>query len=265
MPVPFFQVDSFTPEPYKGNPAGVCILDTNRDEVWMQLVAKEVNLSETAFVVQKSEQEFDLRWFTPTTEVDLCGHATLAASHILWEQNILSEDKEAVFSTKSGLLACKKCSDKISMDFPSEKAEKAEAPKGLLEALNINPLYIGKNRMDYIIEVESEKIVRALNPDFKALKAVKTHRGIIITAKSDDEKYDFVSRFFAPAAGIDEDPVTGSAHCCLAPYWAEKLNKKEFKAYQASERGGGLDLLLSDDRVCITGKAVTVIAGKILH
>jgi len=264
MIVDFFQVDSFTDKPYSGNPAAVCILNDNPTEEWMKFVAREMNLSETAFIVPKSDNSFDLKWFTPLKEVDLCGHATLAAAHILWEKNILKTNENVRFQTRSGLLTCKKINNRIEMDFPAEEVKDATAPDELIEGLKINPLYVGKNRFGYLVEVESEEIVNNLNPELDLLKKVDM-LGVAVTSRSDSEKYDFVSRFFAPAYGIDEDPVTGSSHCCLAPYWSKKLGKNELDACQTSKRRGELSLRLVDDRVFIIGDAITVFEGKILY
>ncbi len=251
-----YQVDAFTDELFRGNPAGVCILDGAADEKWMQNVAMEMNVSETAFLY-KTEGGYDLRWFTPEVEVDLCGHATLAGAHILWETGLLENGCDAVFFTKSGKLTAHNDGDSIVLNFPAETESAAEAPKELVTALGVPFKYVGRNRMDYIVEVDSEKTVRELRPDHRTLKEVDT-RGVIVTSLSDDPRYDFVSRFFVPGAGIDEDPVTGSAHCCLGPYWAERLGKTAMKAYQASNRGGVLKVTIDGDRVLIGGKAITV-------
>lgn len=256
-----YQVDAFTDKIFSGNPAAVCILSSQKSDEWMQNMAREMNLSETAFLKQQDDG-FDLRWFTPKREVDLCGHATLASAHILWETRILPQDKKVRFYTKSGLLTASKNGDFIELDFPSEEDREAMAPQELIAGLKVRPLYVGKNRMDYIVEVESEKIVRELNPDFEMLKKLDA-RGIIVTSVSDMPDVDFVSRFFAPAYGIHEDPVTGSAHCCLGPYWKRHLNKNEFNAYQASERGGFLKVRVEKERVFISGKAVTVFSAEL--
>ena len=258
-----FQVDAFTNEAFKGNPAGVCLLSEERSDLWMQNIASEMNLSETAFIYKQNEN-YSLRWFTPTVEVDLCGHATLASAHILWERKYVKDDSPIKFYTKSGILSATKNRDWIELDFPIEPAENSAIPDNLLESLSIEPLYVGKNRFDYIIEVESEEIIKNVNPDYKLLSTVNC-RGVIITSISKSKDYDFVSRFFAPAAGMNEDPVTGSAHCCLAPYWKEKLNKNEFIAYQTSKRGGILKISIRDDRTYIAGQAVTVFSGELLN
>lgn len=257
-----FQVDAFTDTAFKGNPAAVCVLSREGDERWMQNLATEMNLSETAFVVQQDDG-YNLRWFTPAVEVDLCGHATLASAHILWETGLLSADQEARFFTRSGLLTASRQGDWIQLDFPSEPESTAEAPQNLDKALGVSMTYVGKNRFDYLVEVESEDLVRNLNPDFALLGAIPS-RGFMVTSRSKAAAFDFISRFFAPAFGINEDPVTGSAHCCLGPFWAEKLNKTELTAYQASPRGGIVRVRVSQERVYILGKAVTVMRGVLL-
>ena len=256
-----YHVDAFTDRMFSGNPAAVCILPLPKDETWMQNVAGEMNLSETAFLV-KQDDGFNLRWFTPKREVDLCGHATLASAHVLWETAILPLNKEARFFTKSGLLTAVRKDDFIELNFPSEEDREISAPKELIEGLKVMPKYVGKNRMDYIVEVESEEIVKALNPDYELLKRLDA-RGVMVTSISNADGIDFVSRFFAPAYGIPEDPVTGSAHCCLGPYWKRRLNKNELTAFQASERGGFLKVRVEKDRVFISGKAVTVFCAEL--
>lgn len=255
-----YQVDAFTEEPFAGNPAGVCVLKKKIDDKLMQNIASEMNLSETAFLYQAGEG-YNLRWFTPNAEVDLCGHATLASAHILWEKEYLRKDKEAKFYTKSGLLTAKANKDWIELNFPAEPEEKTIPPEELLKALGVQAKYVGKNRFDYLVEVETEEIVQILNPDYTKLLKVAT-RGVIVTSVAKD--YDFVSRFFAPEVGVWEDPVTGSAHSCLGPYWQKRLNKDEFIAYQASERGGILKVKVVGDRVLISGKAVTVLEAELL-
>jgi PhzF family phenazine biosynthesis protein len=254
------QVDAFTSEPFKGNPAAVCLLDRERDAQWMQNVAAEMNLSETAFLLPR-DGGYSLRWFTPAIEVDLCGHATLASAHALWQEKLL--DGEAHFHTRSGLLKARQDGDWIELDFPATLAQPATAPKQLIDAVGAAPIYVGKNKFDYILEVKTEDEVRRLRPNHFALRDVPV-RGVIVTSRSSTPDYDFVSRFFAPGAGVDEDPVTGSAHCCLAPYWAEKLGKKDLVAYQASERGGVVRLRLEGDRVKLVGRAVTVLRGELV-
>lgn len=255
------QIDAFTDQPFRGNPAAVCLLDRERDAAWMQNVGAEMNLSETAFLLPRSDG-WSLRWFTPATEVDLCGHATLASAHALWEERLLRPDETARFHTRSGLLTASRGGDWIELDFPVTRAQPAEAPD-LLAALGItSPRYVGRNKFDYIVEVDSEDAVRTLDPDQARLRKI-TVRGVMVTSRGSNGEYDFVSRFFAPGAGIDEDPVTGSAHCCLTPHWAERLHKQELVAYQASRRGGTLRVRLAGERVKIAGRAVTVFRGDL--
>ena len=257
-----FQVDAFTEQPFAGNPAGVCILSDPGDEQWMQNVATEMNLSETAYLYEQNDG-FNLRWFTPAVEVDLCGHATLASAHILWETGVLAPEQQARFHTRSGLLTAKLADGWIELDFPSEPAEAVTPPDNLEVALSAPFKFVGRNRFDYLVEVDSEKTVRNLKPDFMQLETVSS-RGFIVTSRSDSSGYDFVSRFFAPAFGINEDPVTGSAHCCLGPYWAKLLGKNSLVAFQASARGGVLRVRVSDQRVILGGQAVTVLRGTLL-
>lgn len=256
-----YQVDAFTDKPFRGNPAAVCLLPEPGDETWMQNLAREMNLSETAFLV-KAEDGFDLRWFTPAVEVKLCGHATLASAHVLWETGILAPGEEARFHTLSGLLTAERQGEWIEMNFPATRAEETSAPPQLLQALGVEPKFVGKNVFDYLIEVESENEVRNLNPDFAVLKDLGV-RGVMVTSRSASPGLDFVSRFFAPGAGINEDPVTGSAHCCLGPYWSQRLGKDDFMAYQASARGGTVRVRVAGDRVYLGGQAVTVFTGEL--
>ncbi|MHB1417228.1 MAG: PhzF family phenazine biosynthesis protein, partial [Chloroflexota bacterium] len=242
--------------------AGVCLLDRAGDDVWMRNVANEMNLSETAFLLRQ-EDGFTLRWFTPTTEVDLCGHATLASAHVLWQEGRLRPDEEARFHTRSGLLTARRAGEWIEMDFPSEPEQPAEAPPELLRALGVTPVYVGKNRVDYLVEVASPDEVRGLRPDFALLGQVPA-RGIIVTSRATEGGYDFVSRFFAPQVGVDEDPVTGSAHCCLGPYWASRLGKSDLVGYQASRRGGVVRVRVAGERVRLSGQAVTVLRGELV-
>jgi PhzF family phenazine biosynthesis protein len=262
MAISIYQVDAFTSEPFRGNPAGVCILKQPADESWMQAVAAEMNLSETAFVSPRSDGAFDLRWFTPAVEVELCGHATLATAHTLWETEILAPSTQARFRTASGLLTADRNGDRIELDFPANPPHAVEAPNGLLEALGVAATYVGQTRFDYLVEVKSESIVRGVAPDFGRLKKLGV-RGIIVTAEGETADYDFVSRFFAPGAGVNEDPVTGSAHCALAPYWGGKLEAAEMVGYQASKRGGVVRVRVSEDRVILGGQAVTVLRGEL--
>lgn len=256
-------VDAFTDERFSGNPAGVCILSKEKDERWMQNVASELNLSETAFLVREGD-EFNLRWFSPLVEVDLCGHATLASAHVLWEDGHLRPDHSAKFHTRSGLLTAKSAGDGwIELNFPAVPAKRVAAPAKLEKALGVKAKFVGKSAYDYLVEVDSEKTVRGLVPDLGVLASLPV-RGAIVTARSSSKKYDFVSRFFAPRVGISEDPVTGSAHCTLGPYWGERFGKSELIAYQASARGGVLRVGLAGKRVRLAGKAVTVMRSNLL-
>jgi PhzF family phenazine biosynthesis protein len=256
MPIPLYQVDSFTTEPFRGNPAGVCLLDSPRDDAWMQAIAAEMNLAETAFLLPESDG-FRLRWFTPTVEVDLCGHATLASAHILWESGRLKSHQEPKFFTRSGLLSARLKDGLIVLDFPVSLVEEAEPPTGLDRALGVQPIFIGSTPFDWLIEVESDVIVRQCKPNMEGLRQLAM-RGAIVTSRSESSKYDFVSRFFAPGAGIPEDPVTGSAHCALGPFWGKRLGKTKLTGYQASVRGGIVKVELNGDRVLLGGRAVTV-------
>lgn len=257
------QVDAFTAEPFKGNPAAVCLLDRERDEVWMQNVAAEMNLSETAFLLPHADG-FSLRWFTPVIEVALCGHATLASAHALWEESVLAPEETARFHTKSGLLTAVRAGDWIELDFPATREQPADPPPALLDSLGISaPVYAGRNKFDFLVEVESDEIVRRLDPDHAQLRGIPV-RGVIVTSRSSNPEFDFVSRFFAPGSGVDEDPVTGSAHCCLTPYWSARLGKQEMVAYQASARGGVVRVRLDGDRVKLGGRAVTVLRGALV-
>lgn len=261
MGTKIFQVDAFTESPFSGNPAAVCILEKQANEDWMQNLASEMNVSETAFLYKHGDR-YNLRWFTPTVEVDLCGHATLASAHILWEEGYVKPEQDISFLTRSGVLKITKSEDFIEMDFPSDQEEFALMPENLKEGLVVNPIYVGRSRLDYLVQVESEEQVRNLDPDFDKLKTIET-RGIIVTSKSESEGYDFTSRFFAPSSGIDEDPVTGSAHCCLGPFWGKKLKKSKLRGRQVSERGGVINISLLNDRVLLGGQAVTVFRGKL--
>lgn len=258
-----YQVDAFAERPFTGNPAGVCILERAAPEKWMQVVAAEMNVAETAFLVRRDDAAFDLRWFTPSIEVDLCGHATLASAHVLWEERVLPAGERARFHTKSGLLTAWREADTIRMDFPAEPVVAAEAPTALAEALAVPFTFAGRNRMDWLVEVADEAVVKAVRPDLRGLVTLGV-RGVIVTARSAAPERDFVSRFFAPGVGVDEDPVTGSAHCALAPYWAEKLGKRALLGYQASVRGGTVECTLVEDRVVLGGRAVTVLRAKLL-
>lgn len=256
------QVDAFTDRAYSGNPAAVCILEEDRGEAWLQDVAREMNLSETAFLMGH-EEGYDLRWFTPTAEVDLCGHATLASAHVLWEDGHLEAGSTARFHTRSGELTARRDGDWIWLDFPSLPPETTEAPAELARVLGVDAVAVARSRFDLLVEVESEKTVRSLTPDLALLRSLPV-RGLIVTSRATATGYDFASRFFAPAVGVDEDPVTGSAHCVLAPYWGERLGREEMTGYQVSARGGVVRVRLAGDRVGLGGKAVTVLRAELL-
>lgn len=258
-----FQVDAFTDKPFSGNPAGVCMLEEPADESWMQNVGMEMNLSETAFLFRE-KGGFNLRWFTPKMEVDLCGHATLASAHILYTEGYLKAGQKADFYSKSGLLTAELKNVWIELDFPRLTEESVQDPKDLSRGLGAKPLYVGKCGFMYLAELESENVVRTLKPDFSILGKQEIG-SVIVTSRASTKGYDFVSRFFAPIVGIDEDPVTGSAHCCLGPYWSRRLGKNEFVAYQASARGGVVKVKVGKDRVYLGGKAVTVLEGELLY
>ena len=271
MEIPILQIDAFTAEAFKGNPAAVCLLDRSHPDDWMQRVAAEMNLSETAFVLPRSVREdgFDLRWFTPLMELPLCGHATLASAQALWETGKLAAGEDARFHTRSGLLIAKRVGARIEMDFPSLPVQDAALPKDVQKALGAVPRYTGRacgqggSEKNFLLEFETEEVVRGLQPNYSLLREA-AETGVIVTARASSGQYDFVSRFFAPYAGIDEDPVTGSAHCSLAPYWSERLDKSEMIGYQASARGGVVHVRMSDGRVFLGGEAVTVLRGSLL-
>jgi PhzF family phenazine biosynthesis protein len=263
--IPISIVDAFTDRPFAGNPAAVCVLPAWPSDEWLQLVGREMNLSETAFLVQREGNEFELRWFTPKVEVALCGHATLASAHALWESGATRDNTVKFVTRKSGVLVAVRLDDgQIELNFPPKPASLCAEPDGLLPALGAKAVALGRNEFDYLVEVANETEVRSLSPDFAKLLATDC-RGVIVTAKSDDPRFDFVSRFFAPKAGINEDPVTGSAHCCLAEWWGEKLGKSEMVGYQASERGGIVRVLRdrAQGRVKLIGRAVTVTTGNL--
>jgi PhzF family phenazine biosynthesis protein len=260
MPVRIVTVDAFTAVPFAGNPAAVCILNQTPPDDWMRQVAREMNLSETAFLTPEADG-YRLRWFTPAVEVDLCGHATVASAHVLWEEGHLAPDKQARFYTRSGLLSAARSGEWIELNFPATEATESQPPAELVAALGVKATAVARNRFDYLVEVASEAEVRAANPDHGALKRIPV-RGVIVTAPASTAGFDFVSRFFAPGSGIDEDPVTGSAHCALGPYWAARMGKLEFTAYQASARGGVVRVRVEGDRVLLGGQAVTVLRAE---
>jgi PhzF family phenazine biosynthesis protein len=275
MPQPIAVVDAFTAEPYRGNPAGICVLSAAASDAWMQSVAIEMNHAETAFLVKRpsgSEDGYDLRWFTPGGEVDLCGHATLASAHYLWENEALNANEQARFHTRSGLLTAERIvldgTPWVELDFPSEPVAATATPEGLATILGADPAFVGRNRMDYLVELKDEATVRSLRPDLKqiaALSEAEELRGIIVTAAAANGDADIVSRCFYPHFRIDEDPVTGSAHCALAPYWMQRIGKQEIVAYQASARGGWLRLRVAGSRVKLRGQAVTTLCGTLAH
>lgn len=256
------QVDAFTARAFAGNPAAVCLLPAPAPADWMQSVAAEMNLAETAFLVRHGDA-FALRWFTPAAEVPLCGHATLASAHVLWQDGHLAPSEEARFDTLSGRLTARRAGDWIEMDFPAEPPVADPEPPGLRDALGVSAVWAGHSpRLDYrLVEVVDEAAVRRTAPDFRAL--ARAARGVIVTARASSEEADFVSRFFAPALGVDEDPVTGSAHCVLAPFWAGRLGKHELTGYQASARGGVVRVRVAGERVILAGQAVTVMQGEL--
>ncbi len=259
-----WQVDAFTNRPFTGNPAAVCWLAREADPTWMQSVAAEMNLAETAFVRPLADGH-ELRWFTPLVEVDLCGHATLASAHAVWWAGLADPAVPLRFHTRSGVLTCTRSGGFIELDFPALPPAIATPPEGLLEALGIDaPVYIGRTIYDYLVVVESEAQVLAVRPDYHRLREIPM-RGVIVTARSDDPTFDCASRFFAPAVGVDEDPVCGSAHCCLAVYWSQQLGRPQVMAHQVSTRTGILRLRVNGDRVVLGGQAVTVWQGELLE
>jgi PhzF family phenazine biosynthesis protein len=260
MSIPLYLVDAFTDRPFSGNPAGVCILDSSRDDGWMQAVAGELNQAETAFLTKRPDGDWHLRWFTPTVEVDLCGHATLASAHALWATR--RADSPIRFHTRSGVLTCTLSAGRIDMDFPAEPASPIQSPAEEAFALGATPTFVGRNRMDLLVVLDSAEEVRQLTPDLSLVAKIKG-RGVIVTARSDQPAFDFVSRFFAPQSGVPEDPVTGSAHCCLGPYWQGVLGKSELVGRQASKRGGTVAVHCKGERVILGGSAVMVLAGEL--
>jgi len=262
MSIRIVTVDAFTDRPYAGNPAAVCVLPEPRPDEWMRNVAREMNLSETAFLVRRNDV-FDLRWLTPAVEVDLCGHATIACSHVLWEDGHLPAGAQARYDTRSGRLTADRRGEWIELDFPAKIAAPAAPSPGLLPALGLSQAsWIGKNVFDYFVEVDSEETLRSLRPNHGELRKEPV-RGVIVTARGNNG-FDFVSRFFAPGSGVDEDPVTGSSHTALAPYWAAKLGKSEMTGFQASARGGVVRVRMNGDRVILGGQAVTIMRAELL-
>ena len=268
MPTKIYKVDAFTSTPYSGNPAAICVLEKPAEEQWMQVVASEMNLAETAYL-SKEGDSYRLRWFTPTVEMDICGHATLASAHILWEQGYVPEGNAINFKTLSGDLTVTQSDNEneIVMDFPADPESMVPLTEDLIvilrESLGATPIYVGKSQRDFLVEVESAEILRTMSPNMSILAEVPM-RGYIVTAKSDIPEYDFISRCFFPAVGIPEDQVTGSAHCCLALYWGGKLGKSEMLGFQASMRGGKVRVKIVGDRVKLIGSCVTVLIGELL-
>ncbi len=267
---PIYQVDAFAEEAFRGNPAGVCWLDEPRPEAWMQAVAAEMNVAETAFV-SRAADGFDLRWFTPTTEVPLCGHATLASAHILWETGVLGPEETARFHTRSGVLRARQRGGRVEIDLPAIPTEPADAPEPVVRALGVAPAEAyrtpqrGLGDYDVLIVLASEDAVRAVRPDFGVLRR-EVPPAVIVTARAaaGPAGHDIVSRYFAASWGIDEDPVTGVAHCSLVPFWSRRLGKSEIVGYQASARGGVVRGRHEGERVFLSGGAVTVLRGAIL-
>lgn len=261
-----YQVDAFTATPFAGNPAAVCVLPAAREADWMQDVAGEMNLSETAFLRPQTDGSYRLRWFTPTNEVDLCGHATLASAHVLWTDGFLAEDEPARFDTKSGRLSATRTDDWIQMDFPADPVAPADPPEPLLRSLNgTTPAEVGRSDRDYLVRFSEADAVRRLAPDLDALASLES-RGVIVTAAAETEEVDFVSRFFAPGVGVPEDPVTGSAHCALGPYWASQTGRTSLTGHQVSPRGGTVRVHLEAadaERVTLAGQATTVLRGRL--
>jgi PhzF family phenazine biosynthesis protein len=258
------QVDAFTNTPFAGNPAAVCVLDAPQSDAWMQNVAQEMNLSETAFLLRQ-EDGYRLRWFTPAVEVPLCGHATLASAHVLWSEGHLKPDELAQFDTQSGRLTAKRSGDWIELNFPANLSRPTIAPDALTAALEGVPCKtVLENSLGYFVELHMEAAVRTLTPNFAAMRSLPVAHVIITSQANAGSEFDFVSRFFAPGMGIDEDPVTGAAHCCLAPFWRDRLQKDQFVAYQASSRGGVVKVYYDGgDRVLLSGQAVTVMRGEL--
>jgi len=262
MPLRVTTVDAFTAAPFAGNPAAVCLLPAPREDAWMQAVAREMNLAETAFLLRCGD-EFGLRWFTPAVEVDLCGHATLASAHVLWEERHLSPAAQARFHTRSGLLTATSRDGWITLDFPATPPVPCEEIPEIARAVGAPIRLLARTPFDYLIELESESAVRSLTPDLTLLAGLGG-RGVIVTSRAETPGLDFVSRFFAPAAGIPEDPVTGSAHCALGPLWGKRLGKNSLVGYQASPRGGIGRVTLAGDRVLLGGQAVTVLRAELV-
>jgi PhzF family phenazine biosynthesis protein len=270
MSFPLYLVDAFADVPFAGNSATVCLLpdagapgaDAAWNTAWLQALASELHQPATAFV-RRASTSFELRWFTDTAELALCGHGTLATAHVLWETGRLDQCEAASFQTMTGALAATRDGAWITLDFPAQPARPVDAPPDLLAAFAVTPRTVARSDLDYLLELDSEAAVRAVQPDFARLRQVQT-RGVIVTARSSQERVDIVSRFFAPSFGLDEDAVTGSAHCTLGPYWAERLGRTTLRAYQASARGGSIRVEVAGPRVRLSGQALTVLRGELL-
>jgi PhzF family phenazine biosynthesis protein len=260
--IPTYHVDAFAERPFEGNPAAVCLTDESKPAEWMQAVAAEMNLSATAFV-RPLERGFELRWFTVRSELQLCGHGTLSAAHILWTTGKVANGERIRFETNSGVLTCAQSGGFIELDFPSTPVIPAESPAALIEGIGTGPSFSGRTKFDRFLVFDSEDAIRDMKPDFEALATIPDTRGIIVTSLSKNARFDFVSRFFAPSIGLNEDPVTGSAHCALAPFWSARLSKPAMTGFQASRRGGTVRVALNGDRVLLGGKAITVMQGKL--
>lgn len=267
MPIPLYQVDAFASEPFAGNPAAVCTLPAPRPASWMQVVATEMNLSETAFLIPTTDGSYRLRWFTPTVEVDLCGHATIASAHVLWSEGHLAHNAPARLDTRSGKLVARRNDGWIRTNFPADTIHPTDAPKELTQGLADSvPQEVARTDRDYLVRLENAQEVRALEPDLDAFERIEAGRGVIFTARGSTDDIDFVSRYFAPGYGIPEDPVTGSTHCALGPYWARELGRTSLTARQVSDRGGTIRVHLDSpeaDRVVLGGQAVTVLRGRL--
>jgi PhzF family phenazine biosynthesis protein len=263
MSIAVFHIDAFTNRPFAGNAAAVCMLDKQYEDAWLQQVASEMNQPATTFLYPV-EDGYHLRWFSAKVELELCGHGTLASAHTLWDQGYLPREAQARFHTKAGLLTAVQDGEWIALNFPAKPEEPVEISSAFEEALGVAPLYVGRSQLDYLVDVGFEETVRTLRPDFARLATLPA-RGVIVTGTARaDADYDFVSRFFCPSVGITEDPVTGSAHCALAPFWSKRLGRTELVGYQASSRGGTVRVALDGERVLLGGQAVTVFRGELV-
>jgi PhzF family phenazine biosynthesis protein len=260
--IPTYHVDAFAERPFEGNPAAVCLTDESKPAEWMQAVAAEMNLSATAFV-RRVQDGFELRWFTGRSELQLCGHGTLSAAHILWATGNVANGERIRFETKSGMLTCEQSGGFIELDFPSIPVTPEQSPAGLIDAIGIEPSFSGRTKFDRLLLFDSEDAIRRMKPDFEALATIPDTRGVIVTSLSNNDRFDFVSRFFAPSVGLNEDPVTGSAHCALAPFWSTRVSKSVMTGFQASRRGGTVRVTLKADRVVLGGTAITVMEGNL--